>query len=99
MAVRSFPDAARWVVRQGRLTHTRVNNANALTPETLGPPSPQDFGWRRRGGGDERPTARKAVWLFSRGLDVGFVQRFVPIRDRGIDKKPSQRLEASIISL
>ena len=44
-------------------------------------------------------TARKAVWLFSRRLDVGFVQRFVPIRGRDFDKKASQRLEASIISL
>jgi len=65
----------------------------------LAPLRPQGFDGGRRGGEDERPTARGAVWLFSRGLDVGFVQRFVPIRERGFDKKPSKRLEASIINL
>jgi len=34
----------------------------------LAPLRPQGFGWGRRGGGDEGPTARKAVWLFHLSL-------------------------------
>ena len=69
------------------------------SPNCLAPLRPRALTGEKGAGGMRGATVCKAVWLFSRRLDVGFVQRFVPIRGRDFDKKASQRLEASIISL
>jgi hypothetical protein len=43
--------------------HTNIRGYRTIH-NRLAPLRPQSFGWGRRGGGDEGPTARKAVWLF-----------------------------------
>jgi hypothetical protein len=44
------------------LIHTNIREYRTIH-NRLTPLRPQGFGWGRRGGGDEGPTARKAVWL------------------------------------